>query len=86
MYSLLIKSIGLGSFQWDFGDNQNSQEMNPEHEYPGEGSYIVSLMLEKYLRHIYIYGYYSYWKCLPEPVFSYEPAIGLYSFNGPIYG
>lgn len=36
-------STGASSFEWDFGDEQSSQEENPSHIYGEPGNYTVSL-------------------------------------------
>ncbi|RMG22191.1 MAG: PKD domain-containing protein, partial [Bacteroidetes bacterium] len=36
-------SISATDFAWDFGDGSSSNEKNPTHVYPGEGTYTVSL-------------------------------------------
>ncbi|MBD0403093.1 PKD domain-containing protein [Flammeovirga sp. EKP202] len=37
-------SISAGEFEWDFGDGNASDERNPTHTYPGEGSFTVKLV------------------------------------------
>ncbi|MFK7808644.1 MAG: PKD domain-containing protein [Saprospiraceae bacterium] len=39
-------STGQGTYTWTFGTGDSSMEINPSYEYPGEGGYIVSLLLE----------------------------------------
>ena len=34
---------GASSFRWDFGDGKESNEPNPEHQYPGKGKYVATL-------------------------------------------
>ncbi|MEM1320161.1 MAG: PKD domain-containing protein [Bacteroidota bacterium] len=34
-------STGANSYTWDFGDGSSSTSVNPEHTYPGDGSYTV---------------------------------------------
>ena len=36
-------SIGLSSYNWDFGDGTTSGETNPTHVYPGKGEYFIAL-------------------------------------------
>jgi len=36
-------STDADSFNWDFGDGTTSAEVNPVHNYPGPGSYLVTL-------------------------------------------
>jgi gliding motility-associated-like protein len=36
---------GIDSFDWDFGDNNNSSEQNPEHTYGKAGDYQVTLLV-----------------------------------------
>jgi hypothetical protein len=38
-------SVDGESYEWDFGDNQSSQEMNPTHEYVLAGDYEVELII-----------------------------------------
>ncbi|NME69273.1 PKD domain-containing protein [Flammeovirga aprica] len=37
-------SISAGVFEWDFGDGSTSDDRDPIHIYPGEGSYTVKLV------------------------------------------
>jgi len=37
------KSIGADTWLWDFGDGTTSTEFSPVHEFPGNGTYTVSL-------------------------------------------
>ncbi|MCP4091795.1 MAG: PKD domain-containing protein, partial [Gammaproteobacteria bacterium] len=36
-------SVGINSWQWDFGDGNTSTQKNPEHTYQNAGSYTVGL-------------------------------------------
>ena len=36
-------STGANSYLWDFGDGSTSNEANPSHDYPGPGSYTITL-------------------------------------------
>lgn len=40
------KSKNARKFKWDFGDNQSSNQRNPAHAYPGQGSFTVKLIAE----------------------------------------
>lgn len=43
LVSFINKSFASDSFDWNFGDGNNSQEKNPVHQYQEEGNFTVSL-------------------------------------------
>ena len=43
--STLVIDGGIDSYDWDFGDNDNSSEQNPEHSYGKPGDYNVTLLV-----------------------------------------
>ncbi|MBT8327485.1 MAG: M4 family metallopeptidase, partial [Bacteroidia bacterium] len=44
--NFLNRSINAKSYDWDFGDGNSSQDLNPTHNYSGQGSYSVELIVE----------------------------------------
>ncbi len=38
------ESIDADSYEWDFGDGGESTSMNPNHSYPSDGTYLVTLI------------------------------------------
>lgn len=41
------KSVGAGSWYWDFSDGSNSTEQSPSHKYYNPGGYLASLTINK---------------------------------------
>ncbi|MEI9955525.1 MAG: PKD domain-containing protein [Ferruginibacter sp.] len=42
------KSLGADEWNWDFGDGTTSTQQNPVHNFPGTGTYTITLMVKNH--------------------------------------
>ncbi len=60
------------NFEWDFGDGQTSDAIDPSHEYESEGSYLVKLSVEALDGSLHEYESQVLIDCTPVSNFEFE--------------
>lgn len=77
-----LSSSNTDSLNWDFGDGNTSQEINPAHQYAAEGAFMVCLIASNELGKDTICKTVLVSNLLPRADFSYEESSpGLFSYT-----